>query len=293
MRTLPASRACSALVMIAALSGMAVLPAVRAEEPPPIKSLATPSGVEFALVGERRDAPAPTLLVFAADKRGSLAYEDNNRLGLLLAARGYLCVSLDLPCHGADVRPGEKPADLAAWRTRIEQGEDIAAETSRKVSQVLDYLVAEKYTDPKRVVASGTSRGGFIALHCAAADPRIQYVIAFAPVTHLPTLAEFSGTEKPEAAAALSPIRVADKLVGKSIWMMIGNNDLRVGTGDCIDLAREIVRKSTGKVTPVPLELHLVGTINHRLHAKATPEYKQTCSPHDEAAAWLMTQIPN
>src|SRR5262249_30641235 len=145
----------------------------------------------------------------------SLKSEDVNKLGRLLIPHGYVCVSLDIPCHGADVRAGEQASGLAAWKGRIVNGENIAATFARKVSQVLDYLIAEKYTDPARVAVSGTSRGGFVAFHCAAADARIRQVIAFAPVTRLPTLTEFAGTESNEAVLALGAIHLAGKLVGR------------------------------------------------------------------------------
>ena len=245
---------------------------------PPINIMKTPQGIAFAMMGQKPAAPAPTLFVFGGDMHSTLAGKDVNRIGRLLVPHGHLCVSLDIPCHGLDVRPGEKPAGLEGWKVRIAKGENIAAVFAQRVSQVLDYLIAERYTDPTRVVVSGTSRGGFMAIHCAAADPRIRQVIAFAPVTNPAALTEFAGAEKNEGVMALNPIHVADKLVGKPMWIVIGNNDSRVSTDDCLAFAREVIRRSLGKLNPVPVELRLVGTIGHRLHAIPTPEYGQVCS---------------
>src|SRR5262249_16827705 len=139
---------------------------------------------------------------------------------------------------------------------------------------------------------SGTSRGGFIAFHCAAAESRIRQVIAFAPVTHLPALTEFAGAEKSEAVVALSPLRVADKLVGKAMWIVIGNNDTRASTDDCRALWKKVIKGWIGKSAPVPVELRLGGTSGHRLHASPAPEFGQLCAPHKEAAAWLLAQAP-
>lgn len=263
-----------------------------ADEPafPAVQVLNTDSGLAFAILGEKPAAPAPTLFVFGGDLRDSLVAEDVNKLGRLLVPRGYLCVSLDTPCHGADARAGEA-AGLAGWRDRIVNGENIAAEFSGRVSKVLDHLVAEKFTDPDRVAVSGTSRGGFCALHAAAADPRIRQVIGFAPVTHLPALTEFAGAETHPDVLALSPIHTADKLVGKPMLLIIGNQDLRVGTDDCLALALEVIKKSKGKHHPIPVELRLVGTVDHRLHASPAPQFGQLCAPHDEAAAWLLAQM--
>jgi dienelactone hydrolase len=282
--------ATATLVSHGAANGL--LRADEESETPSIRVLTTPGGVPFAIMGAKPAAPAPTLFVLGADMQGSLNNVDGNRIGRLLAPHGYLAVSLDLPCHGGDVRPGERAGDLTGWKTRIEMGENIAAIFARKVSQVLDHLIAEKYTDPAQVAISGTSRGGFAAFHCAAAEPRFRQVIAFAPVTHLPALTEFSGAEKNEAVLALGPIHVADKLVGRPMWIVIGNHDLRVSTDDCLALAREVVRKSIGKIEPIPVEMRLVGTIGHRLHAIPTSQYGQICAPHDEAAAWLLAQRP-
>lgn len=259
---------------------------------PEVKLLKTTTGIPFAILGEKPAAPAPTLLVFGADMRASLTNEDINRLSRVLIPHGYLCVSLDVPCHGTDVRPGETSGDLAGWKARVLKGENFAAKFAEQVSAVLDYLIAEKYTDPTQISVSGTSRGGFVALHCAAAEPRIKQAIAFAPVTHLPALAEFAGAEKNELALSLHPIHIAPKLVGKPLWIVIGNQDSRVSTDDCLAFALEVIKQSKGKIDPIPVELRLVGTSGHRLHAMPKAEYGQLCSPHDEAATWLLNQRP-
>lgn len=282
------------LFSVLALPGAlgAITPAVADEPPlPPIRILKTATGIPFAVLGDKPPAPAPTLFVFASEMRATLTNEDGGKLGHILSRKGFVCVSLDLPCHGADVRSGENPSDLRGWRTRLEQGENFVAAFTAKVSEVLDYLIAEKYTDLSSVGVAGTSRGGFIALHSAVAEPRVKYVVGFAPVTHLPALAEFAGTETSEQVRALSVRRFADKLVGRPIWMVIGNNDVRVGTEHCVALLQELVKQSAATVTPAPVELHLVGTINHRLHASPAPQWKQTYAPHAEAAAWYLAQM--
>ena len=258
---------------------------VRDPPKPSAQVLKTPGGVAFALLGEKPGAPAPTLFVFAQEMQATLEDGYFNKIGRLLAPRGFLCVSLDIPCHGADARPGEMPDQLTGWATRVRQDGNFVAPFTRRASQVLDYLIAEKYTDPTRVAVVGSSRGGFIALHTAAADERIRAVVAFAPVTHLPVLTEFAGLDQHEATLALSAIHLADKLAGKSVWTAIGNLDKRVGTDDCIALTRAIVLASATKQTDensaVPVELRVVPTARHSIHPTA----------HDEAAAWLLQQF--
>ena len=111
----------------------------------------------------------------------TLLGEDVNRIGRLLIPHGYLCVAADVPAHGADVRDGETGGDLGAWKARIVRGENLAGDLSARVSKILDHLIAEKFTAAGQIAVSGTSRGGFAAIHCAAADARIRQVIAFAP----------------------------------------------------------------------------------------------------------------
>jgi dienelactone hydrolase len=132
----------------------------------------TPGGTEFGILGTKPPAPAPVLFLFAADVERTLTDSAYNRVATLLAERGFVCVSLDAPCHGKDNK--ENAANpLATWRTRIEKGDDLVGGFNAKCTQVLDYLVAEHYADPARVAAAGISRGGFLAVHWAAAEPRV------------------------------------------------------------------------------------------------------------------------
>jgi dienelactone hydrolase len=246
-----------------------------------VQSLQTPAGVRFALRGEKPAAPAPTLFVFATAAEPTLAAAEYNQVGRLLAGDGWLCVALDVPCHGQDVKDGEKPGDLAGWRKRLERGEELLAPFAARASAVLDHLVKQGYADPARVAACGTSRGGFAALHFAAAEPRVRSVAAFAPVTDLLLLREFAGTTRPEAARALALDRHADKLAGRGVWLCIGNHDERVGTDAAIAFTRRAVQAAVKKGLPPPVELHVTATPGHTIHATA----------HDEAAAWFRRQI--
>ena len=85
-------------------------------------------------------------------------------------------VSLDLPAHGADQRPGET-RPLVAWRTRLDAGENVVRDFTVRLSRLIDTLATD------RIALVGTSRGGFMALHGMAADPRVDAVVAFMPVT--------------------------------------------------------------------------------------------------------------
>jgi dienelactone hydrolase len=245
-----------------------------------VKTLNTNSGARFGWVGEKPPAPAPTLFVFASDLAGSLTSGDYVKCGQLLAKDGFLCVSLDVPCHGMDQRAGE-PNGLKGWRARLDKNENFAAEFVKKASEVLDYLIREGYTDPKRVAVAGTSRGGFMALHFAAAEPRVRAAVAFAPVTDLPVLTEFKGLENHALTQSIAASTLAETLAGRPIWICIGNHDQRVGTDHCIAFTRKVVAASIAGGKPAPIEIHVVQSEGHGIHGTA----------HDEAAVWLAAKL--
>ncbi|MBI1899737.1 MAG: alpha/beta fold hydrolase [Planctomycetia bacterium] len=265
------------LVLLILFSEPASIPA--ADPPPKIHLLQTPAGIKFGLVGEQGGKPAPTLFIFANDIKTTLGNEAYAKAGRILAKEGCLSVALDLPCHGEDRREGE-PAGLDGWQRRIDKGDPVIPAFVERCSAVLDHLVQEGYTDDNRVAACGTSRGGFIALHFAAAEPRIKCVAAFAPVTDLALLREFADC-KSEGVPKLALAASAEKFAGRPVWITIGNDDQRVGTDAAIKLTRAIVESSRAAKKPPLVELHVSTAAGHRTHPTA----------HDEAAAWIGGQL--
>jgi dienelactone hydrolase len=143
------------------------------------------------------------LFILASTIEATLGDPYYRQAGNELASRGYLCVSVDLPCHGQERRPAE-PEGLAGWRYRCDHDENVIDDSNQRLRSVLDHLIETGLTDAQRVAACGTSRGGFAALHFAAADPRVKCVAAFAPVTDLSVLHEFRGAEQNPLVARLA-----------------------------------------------------------------------------------------
>src|SRR5438105_2232789 len=85
-----------------------------------------------------------------------------------LKCQGYYAVPAD-PLGGQNVI--ELMPDIMCC-----EGEDFVGDTVRRSIAVLDYLVAQRYTDPARVAAFGTSRGAFMAFHFAAVDRRVRSI---------------------------------------------------------------------------------------------------------------------
>jgi len=263
------------LVMAASASSMAA-----AVDPPVIRVEQTPTGELYGLLGDTGDKPRPTLFIFAVGIETTLESPDFSRAGRLLLPDGVVCVALDVPCHGQDIRPGETEG-LTGWRERIEQGENVPAALAQRASAVLDHLIAQGITDEARVAACGTSRGGFIALHFAAAEPRVRAVAAFAPVTELPALREFAGLESHQLTRALDLGHQAEKLSDRGLWLCIGNRDERVGTDTAIALTRGMVAAAALRGEAADVDLRVTATPGHTIHDTA----------HDEAAAWLRVRL--
>jgi len=238
-----------------------------------------PDGTRFLLIGNKATRPAPTLFVLQGDLDTVQREPLYTEVARLVAAQGFIGVALDAPGHGEDHRPGE-PAELSSWCWRLEQGEDLLGGFLRRFRAVLDHLVAQGITDPARVAACGTSRGGFLAFHLAAAEPRIRCVAGIAPVTDLRALREFNTSTARASAAALALERLAPALAGRPVWITIGNHDQRVDTDRAIAFSRSLVTAAGEARDSVPVEL--------LVHAE--PGHRSRVQDHERLAAWLLAQ---
>jgi len=233
------------------------------------------------MLGGKPAAPAATLFLFATDCVAALQDPSFNLVAKLVQEEGgFVCVSLDLPAHGEDARPGQ-PYALKGWHARAVQGEDFVSPFAARATALLDHLIKEGYTDPHRVAVAGISRGGFLAFQVAARDPRFGAIVGFSPVTDLLALTEFTGAEHYPVVAALAGLQIVDRLAGRPIWIMIGSNDSRVGTSQCIAFARVLTAAGQTPDRVAPVELHVMPSPGHRTPTNA-PKL---------AAAWLREQM--
>ena len=275
----------TAVLIVSVCSTVARAQELRAKS---LNILQTTTGIRFGILGQKGPTPEPTMFLFSDTIEGSL--RGDAALGIvaqILGEQGYLCVSLDLPGHGRDVRAGEPTNGLSGWRQRLERGENFVPDFVTKVSAVLDFLIQGGYTNPQKIAACGNSRGGFMALQFTAGEPRVRCVCAVAPVTNLIALREFSGIEADPAAWALagslSLASNAEKLANRPIWVSIGNDDQRVNTDDAIAFTRIVVELSRAKRYPADVQLHVMPNPDH------------TVPPHapEEAAAWVLQHVGN
>lgn len=241
----------------------------------------TPDDVAYGVWGDLVGKPAPTLFILASTIDDTLASAYFRQCGNELAELGYILVSIDLPCHGTQTTEGQ-PAGLSGWSHRVGNDEDIVAEANVRLSNVLDDLIKTGLTDPTRVAAAGTSRGGFLAIHFAAHDKRVKAAAGFAPVTSLAALREFRTRQDHPLVSRLSLINHAEKIAGRPVWIIIGDRDERVGTHHAIELASKLSSVAKERDIPSNVELHVMS--EPRGHT--TPRGASSM-----AAAWVHRQL--
>ncbi len=210
----------------------------------------TAGGVPYGLWGTIPTSPAPTLVILSAtiEQAFSTSFLE---AGAILAdpPSNYLCVSIDLPCHGTHDYPGARDG-LRGWADLAVAEHDFVADFNARLHEVLDDLVADGLTDEDRIAVSGTSRGGFLALRYTAFDPRVACGVGYAPVTDLRQLTEFEIAESVPFVDELSLAAHLDPLVGRPVFIVIGDRDVRVGTDSAIQIARMLSAAAVGSPAP-------------------------------------------
>ncbi len=245
-----------------------------------LKLHTTPGGVEYGTWGSPEPGPAPTIFIFSGTIEETLENAYFRQCGNALAEQGYLCVSIDLPCHGKQAIKGQT-SGIGGWNVRIANGENVAAELQKRASEVLDHLIQTKVADPDQIAAAGTSRGGYMAIQFAAADERVKCVAGFAPVTDLAALREFAGNEELPLVKSLSLKSQAKQLAGRPVWVIIGDRDDRVSTKSAMDFALALSAEAVAKDVPSRLELHIISEPRGHTTPKGAAE---------QAARWILQQ---
>lgn len=256
-----------------------------AETMVPMQILRTPGNVRFGVMGGQPGSAAPTLFVVAVGLEDMQREPVYTEVARLLAGQGFVSVVIEPPCHGEERRPDE-PAGLAGWRHRLDHGENVAQAFNVKARAVLDHVIALGLADPARLAICGTSRGGFLSFHFAAVEPRIKAVAGISPVTDLLALTEFKGTPADSTAEKLTLTHLVPQLIGRPVWLSIGNHDERVDTDRAIAFTRAIVQASARQSKQpgpiVPVELLVVPSAGHQKIQQA----------HELLAIWLAKVLP-
>lgn len=266
------------------LSGFAATPISQAcadDANQAVQTAMTPDGVEYGIWGEHDGKPAPVLFVLAGTIDGTLSKPYFRQCGNQLAEHGFLSVSIDIPCHGTLWKKGY--SGLTGWSALAAEEVDFVAQNNTRLSKVLDHLIATGVADENKIAVCGTSRGGFLAIHFAAHDQRVACAAAFAPVTDLKALNEFKNLSENNFVDTLSVSSKADALAGRPVWIVIGDQDERVGTGQAIEFAQQLTAAARKKNIDSAITLHVL------------PEPRGHTTPKGSAqlaADWLLQHLP-
>ena len=179
---------------------------------------------------------------------------------------GYRAVSIDLPCHG-DRAGTQKPTGLAGMCAAVMAGEDPFVMFVEDGMACIDECMRRGYARAGRIYIYGTSRGGYCGLRLAAADHRVAAVVGMAPVTDWRRLHEFAPAGDDPRVAALALQHWAHTLAGRSVYLVIGNRDNRVGTECCTRFAFSLFETEArlGRQTSA-VHLYIVSqSVGHRV----------------------------
>lgn len=179
-----------------------------------------------------KPASAPSMLIYLTmTGRQGLELPPYSAPADLAVQHGHFVAGFDLPNHGERINSfGEGLDGMAA---AIADGHHVFEETIAIGRSLIDRWTSNKVSSGAIVVA-GVSRGALAAYHLVAAEPRVSAMAAFAPVTNLTVLREFSALPPSDALAAANASALVSRLRDRDHFICINEQDDRVGTLDCV-----------------------------------------------------------
>lgn len=207
--------------------------------------------------------PLPAFFYFALSGEESLHLDSYCQPVHFLEESLIRCYSLTLPYHG----PGlDNATAMDRWVEALDSGEDFLTPFLQSAKAAVDMLCSYRLIDTNHLYVGGLSRGGFIALHLAAQDPRFKAILAFAPLT---------------AIHKLSCLPLVDQLISPKVRFYIGNRDQRVSTDSTYNLVRAITEAKYAKGQRSPeVEMIISPSIGHKGHGTSPQVFK-------EGANWI------
>ncbi len=208
--------------------------------------------------------PLPSFFYFSLSGPDSLCLDPFNQPVQFLHGQMIRVFSMTLPGHENNL-PGTQA--MKVWADDYAKKTDPIDSFLDSFGIALDFAIKNKFADPEKMAVGGLSRGGFIALHAAAREKRLKSVLAFAPITELHKVKEFSHLQEDPVVRSLDTIHLSKSLTDNQIRFYIGNLDTLVNTKSCFDSAMSIVDAAHEKGIRSPrVELFIYPSIGHKGH---------------------------
>ncbi len=242
-----------------------------------------PSGLPVYYTGAPLElGKLPAFFYFSLSGEDSLHLDPFCQPATFLKEAPLRIYSCTIPGHG----PGLKNTEaMHWWAEKISKNENPFTLFFEQCLENIDYLVQHDLVDENAIAIGGLSRGGFIATHLAARDPRIQTVVGFAPLTTTQTILEFSNLQNSSITQSLELTPLFDKLIHKRIRYYIGNRDERVSTDACYDFIRQLTNYAyEHKVRSPAIELLISPSIGHKGHGTNPSVFK-------DGADWIRSAL--
>lgn len=240
--------------------------------------------VEVQSPAANRLAARPLLLLnLSGDRQSSLKDGSLGEPARVFLRAGHRVATFDLPAHGE--RIDRHGSGIDGLRARFIAGEDPFALIIADGKAVIDELLRRGLMEGDRILVCGVSRAGYCAIRLAAADARITSVAALAPVTDWRELREFASVRDRADVAALTLDHFVEPLVGRRLYVAIGNADVRVSTAACTRFVLALnAAEQRRALTTSQLRYELVDdTVGHSLATR----WRQ------EGAAFLLRTAPS
>lgn len=252
-------------------------------EDPEVRKIPSRTSLDIYTLSKTFDPePLPTFIYFALSGEDSLTLDPFNQPVTFLGDNSIRKISFTLPFHGGELSNTEA---VKKWGTELLAGNDFLESFLSEAQQNIADLIDDGYVDPEKMAIGGLSRGGFIATHLAAREPRIKTILGFAPLTQLGWMHDWRQVDTGALPKSYDLMNIIDKLPGRNLRFYIGNRDLRVGTSACYEFIEKLADYSynNGFRSP-PVDLIINPSVGHKGHGTLPHIFK-------EGADWLRAQL--
>ncbi len=208
--------------------------------------------------------PLPSFFYFALSGQDSLCTDPYNQIVQFLHGQMIRVFSMTLPAHESNL-----PASSAikTWAEDYLASRDPIEDFLQKFFIATEFAIKNHFVNPLKLAIGGLSRGGFIALHAAARDPRFRFILPLAPITELDKIHEFASMQDHPAIRALNVNLLKQNLWNRTIRFHIGNHDSLVDTKACFHFAMNLVEEAAHHNLRSPqIEFFTHPSIGHKGH---------------------------